>query len=69
MALNLPITEKIRNGFEQKCFQLIIDAYQTSIVEKAIQLDWDENDISSKLHRYIKDNPIRIKWKVLNVQA
>ena len=70
MALNLPITEKIRNGFEQKCFQLIIEAYQTSIVEKVIQLNWNENDISSELHHHIKDNPIRVKWKIsTNVES
>lgn len=52
-----------KNAFEQKCCQLIIEAYQTSLTEKVIQLDWNENDISSELHRHIKENPLRKKWE------
>ena len=38
--------------------------------EKVIQLDWDENDISSELHKHIKENPIRLKWRVsTNVES
>ncbi|MBS1635165.1 MAG: hypothetical protein JST26_04525 [Bacteroidetes bacterium] len=70
MALNTVIYEKFRNAFEQKCCQLIIEAYQTSVTEKIIQLDWNENDISSEIHRHIKENPLRLKWKVsTNVEA
>lgn len=48
----------------------MIEAYQTSLTEQAIQLDWNENDISSELHRHIKGNPLRLKWKVsTNVEA
>ena len=69
-ALNTIIYEKFRNAFEQKCYHLIIDAYQTSLTEKIIQLDWNENNISSELHRHIKENPLRLKWKVsTNVEA
>ncbi len=64
MALNIAVYEKFRNAFEQKCFRLITGAYQTSLTEKVIQLDWNENDISYELHRHIKENPLRIKWKV-----
>ncbi|MFW5852195.1 MAG: hypothetical protein ACOCWB_08225 [Bacteroidota bacterium] len=64
MALNTTVSNKFRNAFEQKCFWLIIEAYKTSLSEKVIQLDWDENDISSELHKHIKDNPTRLKWKV-----
>ena len=70
MALNTIVYEKFRSAFEQKCFQLIIEAYQTSLTEKVIQLDWYENDISSELHEHIKVNPLRLKWKVsTNVEA
>lgn len=62
MALNTTVYEKFRNAFEQKCCQLIIEAYQTSLTEKVIQLDWNENDISSELHRHITVNPLRKKW-------
>jgi len=64
MALNTIVYEKFRNAFEQRCFRLINEAYQTSLTEKVIQLDWDENDISSELHLHVKENPLRLKWKV-----
>jgi hypothetical protein len=70
MALNTTIYEKFKNAFEQKCCRLIIEAYQTSLTGQVIQLDWNENDISSELHRHIKENPLRLKWKVsTNVEA
>lgn len=70
MALNPEIIEKAKNAFEQKCFRLIIEAYRTSLDEKIIQLDWNENDISSEIHKNIKENPLRKKWKVsTNVEA
>lgn len=70
MALNTTVYNKFRNAFEQKCFRLIIEAYQTSLTEKVIQLDWNENDISSEIHKSIKANPLRLKWKVsTNVEA
>jgi hypothetical protein len=70
MALNTTVYNKFRNAFEQRCFRLIIEAYQTSLTEKTIQLDWNENDISSELHKCIKANPLRLKWKVsTNVEA
>jgi hypothetical protein len=69
-AFNTIIYEKFRNAFEQKSCQLIIEAYQTSLSERVIQLDWNENDISSELHRHIKENLLRLKWKVsTNVEA
>ncbi len=70
MALNTTVYEKFRNAFEQKCCRLIIEAYQTSLTEQIIQLDWNENDISSELHRHIKENSLRLNWKVsTNVEA
>lgn len=70
MALNTVVYTKFRNAFEQKCFQLIVASYKTSLYEKVIQLDWNENDISSELHRHLKENPLRLKWKVsTNVEA
>ncbi len=64
MVLNTIICEKFRNAFEQRCFQLIVEAYQTSLTEQTIKLDWNENDISSELHRHIIENPLRQKWRV-----
>lgn len=70
MALNTTVYKKFRNAFEQKCYKLIVAAYQTSLTEKVIKLDWNENDISSELHRHIRENPLRLKWKVsTNLEA
>ena len=70
MALDNVIYQTFKNAFENRCFQLLIEAYQTSLSKKVIQLDWDENDISSELHEYIKINPLRTKWKISsNVEA
>lgn len=70
MALTPIIYNKFRGAFEQKCFQLIIEAYKTSLSEKVIKLDWNENDISSEFHKHINKNPLRIKWKIsTNVEA
>ena len=70
MALNTILYKKFENAFEQRCFQLIIEAYRTALTKKEIQSDWNENDISAELHRHIKENPLRIKWKVsTNVEA
>ena len=70
MTLRSTVYVKFKDAFEQKCFRLIIEAYQTSLTEKAIQIDWNENDISSELHRHVKENPLRLKWKVsTNVEA
>ena len=53
-----------RNAFEQKCFRLIVDAYQTSLTEKVIQLDWNENDISQELFEKVDNNSVRLKWNI-----
>jgi hypothetical protein len=65
MALNTIIYTKFWNAFEQNCFQLIVDALQTSLTEKVIQLDWKENDISYELFEIMDRNPKRItKFKI-----
>lgn len=66
MALNLIVREKARSAFEQRCFRLISEAYQASLTEKIILLDWDENDISSEVHKHIDANPLRLKWRVVS---
>lgn len=65
MVLNTIVYEKFRNAFEQKCCQLIIEAYQTSLTEKVIQLDWNENDISYELYEKMEGNKKRVsKFKI-----
>jgi hypothetical protein len=65
MASNTTVYDKYRNAFEQNCFRLIIEAHQTSLTEKVIQLDWNENDISYELYEKMETNPLRIeKYKI-----
>lgn len=65
IALNNTVNEKFRNAFEQKCCKLIIQAYQTSLTEKVIQLDWNENDISYELYQKMEANQERVsKFKI-----
>lgn len=65
MALNTIVYEKFRNAFEQKCCQLIVEAYKTSLTENIIQLDWNENDISYELYEKMEGNPKRVsKFKI-----
>lgn len=64
MALNTLVYENFKRAFEQNCFWLIIEAYQTSLTEKVIQLNWEENDISQELYEKIDVNPKRLKWNI-----
>jgi hypothetical protein len=68
MALNTILQKKFRKAFEQKCFCLIIDAYQTSIAEKTIQLNWNENDISQELYEKLDVNPKRLQFKITAIR-
>jgi hypothetical protein len=70
MAVNVTVYNKFRGAFEQKCFKLILESYEISLTKKVIQLDWNENDISFEIHRHIRANPLRTKWKIsTNVEA
>ena len=53
-----------RHAFEQKCFRLIVEAYQLVLIEKVMQLDWYENDISFELYEKMEKSPNRTKFKV-----
>jgi hypothetical protein len=64
-ALNTIVYEKFRNAFEQKCCHLIVEAYQTSMTEQLIRLNWNENDISYELYEKMEHNLKRVsKYKV-----
>jgi len=64
MALNKDIIFAFRKGFEDNCYQLLIEAFNSSATEKIIQTDWDENDITSELHKHINSNPLRLKFEI-----
>ena len=64
MGLRKDIVFAFRKSFENNCYQLLIVAYNSSITEKIIQIDWDENDITSELHKLIDLNPLRLKWEI-----
>lgn len=64
MALKTIIQEKFRSAFEYKCFTLVTEAYQVSINEKIIQLDWNENDISQELFEKLGSNPKRLEFGI-----
>lgn len=64
MALNTIIHEKFRSAFEDRCFNLTIEAYHSSINEKIIQLNMDENDISQVLFEKLDSNPKRLEFGI-----
>lgn len=63
MTLNVAVHNRFKDAFEQRCCRLIIEAYNTSIKEKIIQLDWNENDISAEIIKCANENPLRKKWR------
>ena len=69
MVSTTMVYNKYRNAFEQKCFRLIIEAYQVSLSEKVIQLDWNENDISYELYEKIEANTARIKKYKIHIST
>lgn len=65
MGLNKLIVASFKRSFEEKCFKLITEAYVSAKETKAIQLNWEENDITSELHTHIHQNPLRLKWSII----
>jgi hypothetical protein len=57
-----------KRAFEQRCFQLIIDAYQIVLSEEIIQFTWNENDISQELYEKIELNRKRLNWNITPVR-
>lgn len=64
-TLKASIFLNFQNKFEQRCIALFENAYQTSITNNIIELDFDENDITAVLHKYINENPKRRKWSIV----
>lgn len=64
MAISNKISVIFKAGFEKQCMTLFIAAYQIIIEGKSIKLDWDENDITAVLHKYMSSNLQRLKWSI-----
>ena len=64
MGLNKIVYEKFKKAFENKCFTLVCEAYQTTIDEKIVELNWNENDISEELYRKIDSNSKRLTYSI-----
>jgi hypothetical protein len=62
--LNALIFQSFQDKFIGRCYTLFIEAYNTSVSNKSIFLDFEENDITAILHNYIDENPKRIKWEI-----
>lgn len=63
-SLNASNFIKIQNTFKERCVTLFVEAYHTSIANKSVQLDFDENDITKILNHYIDQNLKRKEWKI-----
>lgn len=64
MTISNKISAAFKAGFEKRCITLFIAAYQSIIKKKIIKLDWDENDITSELHKYMSSSHQRSKWSI-----
>lgn len=64
MGLNYEVRSAFIASFENRCFSLVVAAYQQSISEKSVSYDWEENDITAQLHEYIEDNSFRLRWSI-----
>ena len=62
--LNPSIFLSIQDIFKKRCTTLFSEAYEASLSNKSISLDFEENDITAILHNYIDENPKRKKWKI-----
>ena len=62
--LTTSIFLNFQNKFKERCINLFIEAYHTSISNKSISLNFEENDITAILHNYIDKNPKRKDWKI-----
>jgi hypothetical protein len=57
-------TQNFKVRFENKCVRLLVDAYNQSVTEKTIQLNWEETDITSQLREFIEKNPLKTIWEI-----
>ncbi|WP_396178253.1 hypothetical protein [Flavobacterium sp.] len=63
-TLTTSIFLNFQNKFKKRCKTLFLEAYQTSISNNSISLNFNENDITAILHNYIDTNPKRKEWEI-----
>ena len=60
----MKLSEIYKVNFEKWCIELLNEAFNTSLNENIIQLNWEENDISQELFEKLDANPKRLKWNI-----
>jgi hypothetical protein len=61
--------DSFKRAFEDVCIKLLVSAYHEAVMERSINMNWEENDITAHLHEYIDHNPFRLeKHIVTNVE-
>lgn len=61
MIGNFKHISKFKDSVENKCIRLLVEAYNQSMTDKLIQLNWEENDITNQLVEYIENNSLKTK--------
>lgn len=64
MPVSENIRKKFKERFEVRCLTLFVDAYEKAKIDKAVQTNLDENDITAKLNEYIDKSPLRLEWRI-----
>jgi hypothetical protein len=62
--LNIKYANILRQQFEFRCLNLIIQAYQAAYISKTVTPIFDEEDITEVLNNFLDDNPQRIEWQI-----
>lgn len=62
--LNIKYANILRQQFEFRCLNLIIEAYKAAQISKTITPVFDEEDITEVLNTFLDDNPQRIDWQI-----
>jgi len=66
MGLSKKIVFAFRKGFEDNCYQLLIQAYKKVVFDKIDVSSFMENDISAILNKNIELNPKSIEWRIFS---
>lgn len=62
--LNSLLFNTIQQNFKKRCLLLFYEGYTSSVTNKNVLPNFDENDISAIINNYIDDNPKRKSWGI-----